>query len=202
MWKRGLCQISHHEVRWDIIANIPEGATKEQFKIMLGNLLRDRFNLRFHMESKNRPVYALRVAKNGPKFKETAHVADDAVPAKTGPADASGFPVLSPNFKGSVGLPGPDGMFLVGQDVSLTEVAGWFETKAGRPIVDETGLTGGYDIKVHFEWMSRGPAAAAPSSAPSVFTAVEEQLGLKLEPATRAFPQFIVDSIDREPTEN
>lgn len=187
--------------RWDIVANIPEGATKEQFKIMLGNLLQDRFHLRFHMGSKDRPVYVLRVGKNGPKFKETARVADDATPAKAGAPDASGFPVLSPNYKGSVGMPGPDGMFLVGQDVPLTQIAGWFEGKAGRPIVDETGLTGRYDVKIHFEWMSRRPATA-PSSAPSVFTAVEEQLGLKLESATRSFPQFIIDSIDREPTEN
>src|SRR3954464_876725 len=51
--------------RYDIVANIPEGATKEQFNVMLGNLLRERFGLRFHVESQMRPVFALRVGKDG-----------------------------------------------------------------------------------------------------------------------------------------
>jgi len=188
------------KARYDINANIPEGATKEQFKGMLGNLLRDRFKLRFHMEPKDQPVYVLRVAKNGPKFKETARVDSAEVTPRSGAPDADGFPVLTSNFKGSVGIPGPGGMFLAGQDVSLTEIAGLLETSARRPIVDETGLTGRYDVKIHFEWISRGPVAA--SNAPSVFTAVQEQLGLKLESASRLLDHLIIDFIDQEPTEN
>lgn len=91
--------------RYDIVANIPEGATKEQFNAMLGNLLRDRFHLRFHMDSKIVPVYALRVGKNGPKFKETARRADDATSARAAGLDAQGFPILSSNFTGIVAMP-------------------------------------------------------------------------------------------------
>ena len=78
---------SVNKERYDIVANIPEGATKEQFNAMLGNLLRDRFHLRFHMDSRIVPVYALRVAKNGPKFKETASRAGE--PAAPSAAEAS-----------------------------------------------------------------------------------------------------------------
>jgi uncharacterized protein (TIGR03435 family) len=77
--------------------------------VMLGNLLRDRFHLRFHMESKILPVYALRVAKNGPKFKETARRPDDA-PAGSRPPmerDAQGFVVLPPEYQGHGRLPSP-----------------------------------------------------------------------------------------------
>jgi uncharacterized protein (TIGR03435 family) len=192
------------KTRYDIIANIPEGTTKEQFNRMLANLLRDRFKLRFHTEKKDQPVYVLHVGKNGPKFKETARVGGNATGSSTpvgATLDSEGFPVLSPDTKGVIGLPGSDGMFLVGQDATIAQMMGMIETKAGRPIIDETGLTGHYDFKIHFEWISRGPATA-PSSAPSVFTAVEEQLGLKLESGTHSFDRIVIDSIDREPTEN
>ena len=80
----------------------------------------------------------------------------------------------------------------------------WSKWRDGR-WSDETGLTGHYDFKIHYEWMRRAtdPATGvAPDPAPSVFTAVEEQLGLKLESATHSFPQLIIDAIDREPTDN
>jgi uncharacterized protein (TIGR03435 family) len=192
--------------RYDIVANIPEGATKEQFNIMLGNLLRDRFHLRFHMESKVIPVYALRVGKNGPKFKETARRTDDDAKAPSGPAggrDAQGFLIVPPGFKGMVAWPVPGEKFTTAQDVPMAELAQSLEQKAGRPVIDETGLTGHYDFKIHYEWISRPTdTGGASDPAPSVFTAVQEQLGLKLESSTHSFPQLIIDSIDREPTEN
>jgi uncharacterized protein (TIGR03435 family) len=190
--------------RYDIVANIPDGATKEQFNIMLGNLLRDRFHLRLHMDSKVIPIYALRVAKNGPKFKETSRRADDATIARAGGLDAQGFPILSPNYTGMVSWPVPGQIFSTAQDVPMADLARSLEQMAGRPVVDETGLSGHYDFKIHYEWMRRAtdPAGVAPDPVPSVFTAVEEQLGLKLESATHSFPQLIIDSIDREPTDN
>jgi uncharacterized protein (TIGR03435 family) len=189
--------------RYDIVANIPEGATKEQFNVMLGNLLRDRFHLQFHMDSKIVPVYALRVGKNGPKFKETV-ATGSAEGAKAGAPDADGFPVLTPNFHGIVGHPIPGEVFWTGQDVPITNLAGLLEDRARRPVVDETGLTAHYDFKIHFENIRRpGADAGVPSDpAPSVFAAVEEQLGLKLESSTHSFPQLVIDLIDREPTEN
>lgn len=191
--------------RYDIVANIPEGTTKDQFKVMVGNLLRDRFQLRFHMESKAQPVYALRVAKNGPKFKETARrTGETAGPSKgVGGLDEEGFPILPPNHQGAVSMPRAGELFMAAQDVPITTLLGSIETKAGRPVLDETGLTGHYDFKVHFEWIRRGPATGDPSDPPpDIFVALEQQLGLKLESARRDLDQFIIDSIEREPTEN
>lgn len=195
--------------RYDIVANIPEGATKEQFNVMLGDLLRDRFHLRFHMGSKVIPVFALRVAKNGPKFKETARRADDAtVPSRaTGGTDAQGFPILPPGYKGIVSLPRPGELITTAQDVAMADLVRMMDTAPsgiGRPIVDETGLTGRFDFKFHSEWgrLATNAAWVASDPAPSIFTAVQEQLGLKLESAAHSFPQLIIDSIDREPAEN
>lgn len=191
--------------RYDIVANVPEGATKEQFNVMLGNLLRDRFHLRFHMDSKILPVYALRVAKNGPKFKETTPGAGEpAVPSRVaGGRDEQGFLIVPPGFKGMVAWPVPGEKFTTAQDVPMADLAQSLEQRAGRPVIDETGLTGHYDFKIHYEWIGRPTdTGVATDPAPSVFTAVQEQLGLKLESATHSFPQLIIDSIDREPTEN
>lgn len=189
--------------RYDIVANIPEGATKEQFNVMLGNLLRDRFHMRFHMESKVVPVYALRVGKNGPKFKETVRRDDPSTPARsTSPADSDGWPVLTPNFKGLVGRPSPGEQRWVGQDVTMAEVVRLMEAPAQRPVIDETGLNGHYDLRIRFEAVRRPNQAEPSDPAPSIFSAAEQQLGLKLESSTQSFPQLIVDSIDREPTDN
>lgn len=190
--------------RYDIAANLPEGATKEQFNIMLGNLLRDRFHLRFHIESKTLPVYALRVAKNGPKFKATARTDDPTTPPRAGGRDAQGFPIVTPNFKGVVGWPNAGEISWIGQDVPMADLARLLESpQVGRPIVDETGLTGHYDFKVRLPGMRRpGTDPVADDPAPSTFTAVQEQLGLKLESSTSPFPHLTIDNIDRDPTGN
>ena len=72
-----------------------------------------------------------------------------------------------------------------------------------RPIIDETGLTGHYDLKIRLESdRPRTDTGVASDPAPSVFTAVQEQLGLKLEPSTAPFGHLTIDAIDREPTDN
>src|SRR5262249_14152796 len=103
------------------------------------------------------------------------------------------------------GRPANGEMFLASQDAPVAALVSMITSPlaAGRPVIDETGLTGHYDFKIHFEY-GRRPADVGilPDPAPSVFTAIEEQLGLKLESANRSFDQLIIDSIDREPTEN
>jgi uncharacterized protein (TIGR03435 family) len=90
-----------------------------------------------------------------------------------------------------------------GQDVTMTELAHFLEQPAARPVVDDTGLTGHYDFQIRLEWIRRrSDAGPASDSLPTVFTAVQEQLGLRLESATHSFPHLVIDSIDREPTEN
>lgn len=189
--------------RYDIVANIPQGATKDDFKLMLANLLRDRFGLRFHMDAKSRPVYVLRVASNGPKLKPTERRAGDATSGGVGALDAEGCPIVPPDYQGMISRPVAGMICWTARDVPLPDLARLLEQPAGRAILDETGLPGRYDFRIRFQWMGRATdAGAAADPAPIVFTAVEEQLGLKLEPATRSFPELIIDSIEREPAQN
>jgi uncharacterized protein (TIGR03435 family) len=189
--------------RYDIVANIPDGATKDQFKLMLRNLLLERFSLRFHMDSKIQPIHALRVGKNGPKVKQTERRADDATVRRTGlgAPDEQGCPTLPPNYQGMVGRPSVGEVCWTAQDVPIVDLARLIEQPAGRPIVDETGLAGRYDFKIRFQSVRRASEVAS-DPFPTIFTAVEEQLGLKLESGTSSFPQLIIDSIEREPAEN
>lgn len=186
--------------RYDIIANYPKGITRAQFNVMLGNLLRDRFNLRFHMGSKDLPVYALQLGTGGITFKETSVKVSDAQARPTG-RDAQGFPIVPPDYQGAISFPIDGQIFMTAQDVPISALVSFLEPRAGRPVVDETGLTGRYDFRIHMEWLGRG-AGVAPTGAPNIFTAVEEQLGLKLEPVRRPLPQLVIDSIDREATAN
>jgi uncharacterized protein (TIGR03435 family) len=193
--------------RYDIIAKIPPGATPEQFKLMLQNLLADRFNLRFHHESRVLPVYALVVGKNGPKLRESAKIAANSEPPQTpkvsGP-DENGFPVLPPSYTGVVGRPSNGHMHLTGQRAPLSQLYQMLGNQLDHPIVDETGLTGEYDFKLDFEWrFTRGtqPADNATDPAPSVFAALET-LGLKLEAKKVPFDVLVIDRINKSPTAN
>ena len=191
--------------RYDIVAKIPAGATHAQFNVMLQNLLRERFNLAVHHESKIFPVYALTVGKNGFKLKESPRVDEPGSPPAVGARlDANGFPTFPLRFSGVAGMPSPGRMRLSGQRASLAKLTGMLESQLDHPIVDQTGLTGEYDFKLEFEWYARRGAAAdnATDPAPSVFEVVEKALGLKLEPAKVPFDVLIIDRLDREPTPN
>lgn len=89
------------------------------------------------------------------------------------------------------------------QDTTMAELAQAMEdppTGLGRHVIDETGLTGHYDFRLHMQWGRQDPDN--PTGAASVFTALQEQLGLKLEPSTAPFDHLIIDSLDREPSGN
>jgi uncharacterized protein (TIGR03435 family) len=191
--------------RYDIIAKIPPGATPEQFKVMLQNLLIERFNLSLHHESRVFPVYALVVGRNGPKLKEAAKDADPPVQPRAGEyADENGFPVLPPGMSGVVGRPSSGRMHLTGVRVGLDKLTPWLENQLDHPIVDETGLKGEYDFKLEFEWSGRPGAAvdSAADPAPSVFSVVEKDLGLKLEAKKVPFDVLVIDHLDKAPTAN
>jgi uncharacterized protein (TIGR03435 family) len=236
--------------RYDITAKIPKGTTKEEFQAMLQNLLAERFKLVAHREKKDLPMYALLVAKGGPKMKESA----EDPPAKE--TDAPGGPSAGGFSAGAGGGHMDGGRVTVGKDgfpQMPPEVAkrggammmrvsdGRFhmqmgkQTMAGfadmlgnsldRPVVDMTELKGKYDFTLDYTpeegqgmmgpmgkmppmtppvGHEGGPGAAAPDpqSGPSLFTALQEQLGLKLEPRKGPVDLLVVDRAEKVPTEN
>ena len=153
--------------------------TKDEFRAMMRDLLADRFNLKFHMEKKEQPVYALVVGKNGPTFKESS---PDAV--FSGHHVVNGRNTQVDLVKASV-------------DEIVVAVT---NSNLDRPVLDRTGLAGTYDIKLVYtpEYvLNRG---VEPGDV-TVFDAVQSQLGLKLEPQKAMIDILVVDHVEK-PTGN
>jgi uncharacterized protein (TIGR03435 family) len=149
-------------------------------------------------------VYALAVGPSGPKLKESPKLDQlPPIPAGTviGEKRKDGFAALPPGFTGVVGFPSNGHMYLSGQRVPLSKLTPWLEQSLDHPIVDQTGLTGDYDFTIDFEWLpSRITSDADP--APSVPSAVQHDLGLKLESKNLPFQIMIIDHLDIAPTAN
>jgi uncharacterized protein (TIGR03435 family) len=142
---------------------------------MLQALLQDRFKLQAHLETRELPVYELVVAKGSPKLKEAA-------PEETAQA------MLRVRGRGeidSVSMP-------------LHSLPSMLARELDRPVVDKTGLTGNYDFILKF---SPAVGAAPDSQDPSIFTAIQEQLGLKLEPAKAPLDVLLIERVE-EPAVN
>jgi uncharacterized protein (TIGR03435 family) len=203
---------------FDINAKVPPGATKEQVDIMLRNLLEERFNLTLHHESKEMSVYELSVGKNGPRLKEAdltpPPVREPGSPPRTiGVPDKEGFPQVPPGFGATVGRMTDGIMRWTGKAQSLSDLASVLGGELERPVVDKTGLNGKFDFSLAYSrdgLRQRQPPPGAvatpvddtPSGGPTLFKAVEEQLGRKLESTKDPIDILVIDHIDKVPTDN
>jgi len=164
-------------VKYDIVAraNTPKEMSRGDVAPCVRAMLADRFRLKVHRETKEGSVYALVLAKSGPKL--TAH---------TGTSGVTGIGSSSGSGKASI----------EGSKASMAGLADHLAGKTGRPVIDKTGLTGEYDFRL--EWASE---QAADSTLPSLFTAIQEQLGLKLE-STRGPVEMVVVEAASNASEN
>jgi uncharacterized protein (TIGR03435 family) len=216
---------------YDIAAKIPPGATKEQVAVMVQNLLTERFHLAVHRETKELPMYALLVGKNGPKLKESdaAAAAEDekaaaegALPRPRVTMGADGFPQIPADAK----MPGSFALTLAGGEFTRTKLFARHQTMeeladliggyVNRPVKNLTELQGQYDFTLAFESeplplaVAARPTGASPDAAPpapaepgpTIFAAIQEQLGLRLEQRRGPVEMLIVDRLEKVPTEN
>jgi uncharacterized protein (TIGR03435 family) len=160
--------------RFDVIAKVPEGATREQAPAMLETMLKERFHLVAHRETRALPVYDLVVAKPG-KMERVTFDPVDWKPAKI--SNREGHHIVGPML--------PSGILR------------WISLYADRPILDKMGLDEVY-YKINLHWSD----GARSYDLPSLFTALEEDLGLKLEPRKEPTELIVVDKVDKVPTEN
>jgi uncharacterized protein (TIGR03435 family) len=218
--------------RYEIAAKIPPRATKEQVALMVQNLLMERFHLAVHRATKELPIYALLVGKNGPKLTESdpAAAAEDEKAAAEGAfprprvtMGADGFPQIptGAKFPGTFVLALASGEFtrtkLFARHETIDELAGRIGGYVNRPVQNLTELPGQYDFTLAFESDSRPEMrlAARPTGAssdgvppapaemgPTIFVAVQEQLGLKLEQRRGPVEMLIVDRLEKLPTGN
>jgi uncharacterized protein (TIGR03435 family) len=178
---------------------------------MLQDLLRDRFQLRTHRETRELSVYELTIAKTGFKLKE-------AVPRSGAPADIPPPPPGTAPPTNPEALPTPPpgaignfGIGVAASSVPIGALASVLSGILGRPVIDKTGLDGEYDFKFVYSRVgltgppvavSDSPAALAPPDPrPSIFTAVQERLGLKLDSTKGPLEVIVVDSVSK-PIEN
>lgn len=148
---------------------------------MLRPLLADRFGLQVHFESKPFPVYDLIVAKGGPRLQPTRA----AISNEEGMPTASCY-VLQ-NRAG----------YTQRQDCTVESLNQLLHEATGRSVLDKTGLTGRYDFELRWAPQNVSPNDVSNESLADIFTAVREQLGLKLEPANAPLDVLIIDHVER-----
>lgn len=205
--------------RFDIVATVPAGATREQANEMLLNLLKERFHLTYHKDKKDFDLYTLVVAKGGAKLKD-AEIPDGPPPpapqpgtrAVAAPQDRDGFPMLPAGRTSAQGQT-RNGVTRMSFRMSTPKaLLGMLAFNLGPSRTeDKTGLTGQYDFKIEFSAAGlpgptgRGiapPPDAPTDPAPDLFTALEKQLGLKLEKSKTQIEVIVIDHLDKQPTEN
>jgi uncharacterized protein (TIGR03435 family) len=154
--------------RYDVIAKVPPDASKEQRMLMLQALLAKRFKLVVHRETKELPIYALVAGKNGPKLHA---VEDDGSAAETGSGD---------------------GHQIKAHHISMKLLAATLQGWIGDTVVDATGLTGLFDLNLDFN-----VDESTSAEGPTVFEAVQRQLGLKLEARTGPVEVVVIDHVEK-----
>jgi len=156
----------------------------QQFMLRLQSLLEDRFKMIARWETRELPVYALVVAvpgKLGPKLK--AHTGDcNRAPGTPPPPGTQG---MDCGTRGTVGK-------VTGSGISMVTFARNLSGATGRYIVDKTGLDGAYDLEVEFT-----PDQSPDTTGPSLFTAMQEQLGLKLDSTRAPVEVLVIDRVER-----
>jgi uncharacterized protein (TIGR03435 family) len=173
--------------KFDLAAQ-PDGdgqPNEKQWKTMVQKLLADRFELAFHRDKKELPVYAIVTAKTGPKLTRSE-------------GDPNGLPGLF--FRGLGVLPATN--------ATIADLAGVMQTAVlDRPVVDQSGISGRYDFTLTWtpddsQFGGLGarvpaPAATDANAAPGLFTAIQEQLGLRLESTRAPVDVLVIDRVER-----
>jgi uncharacterized protein (TIGR03435 family) len=161
---------------YDVSATLPKGAGKNDIPVLLQSLLAERFDLAVHHEPRTMSAYDLGVAKGGPKLNRASE-------------DGAGSNYI---LRGRV----------IGPQFSMEALADTLSRQTGRPVVDRTGLSGLFNV--HLTWSPDDTKADQTSvpTGPSIYTALQEQLGLQLRPAKESIDFLIVDHANRIPKEN
>jgi uncharacterized protein (TIGR03435 family) len=166
---------------YDVSAVAPEpNVSADEFSLMMQNMLKDRFALRVHTETHEARVYVLLPAKNGLKLPD----------AKPEPC-WHGWKAPGADPRAGCGGMNVTPESIVNEKISMQ----WFARVLGRPVLDRTGFTGSF--KVLLEFAPVAPGRDADSTKPSIFTALEEQLGLRLESQKGTEEVLVIDHVER-----
>jgi uncharacterized protein (TIGR03435 family) len=205
--------------RYSITAKAPEGTPPGAMTVMMLNLLKDRFHLTTHLETREQPIFNLVIARTngrlGPDLKPTPAECQAAMAERLAAMKAAaerGAPLPLPTFP-DPSAPVPCGSMRMGPGLingsgrTIAQILPTLSDLLGRPVIDKTGLTGPYDFALRFAPTGRAtglfallPGATPPPEdpdAPGLSTAVQEQLGLKLESARGPVEVVVIDRIEK-----
>ncbi len=206
--------------QFDIVAKVPPGATREQVGLMIRNLLAERFHMAAHRGRKDMPAFALAQAKGGARLKASGSAPGKDGGVQTEPAGAAtpragpaigkdGFPVLPPEAlsDGPVMSVRNGRARIQAAGATLRDLADLLSGPLERPVIDETGLPGKYDWTLYWTPERQGAQAAAGAastgdSGPDLFTALQEQLGLRLVSKKAPVEVVVVDHMEKVPSGN
>jgi uncharacterized protein (TIGR03435 family) len=203
---------------YDIAAVIPPGTTKGGALLMMKNLLAERFRMRLHLETKELPIYALRIGKHGHTIKSSEQSVDaDASDtsflngfspqnalAAMGGRGSDGFPIMDPKrFTGLIQTFTGDKAKITAIRQPIQKLADTLSYRLDRPVVNQTGLTGLYDFILYWTPEKLGATSNADADlGVSIYAAIGQQLGLTLVATKDQVPVLVIDSAERAPIEN
>jgi uncharacterized protein (TIGR03435 family) len=178
--------------RFDITAKAPDDAAPGQARLMMQALLADRFALRVRREIREQQIYALVVAHDDGRFGPDLKRSTADCSTGNTPSPLSATPE-SPC--GALFGVGPTGGTIVSNGQPLTRVVSALSMAVRRSVVDRTGLNGAFDVRLR--WSDDVNVGAGSNDTPSIFTALQEQLGLRLEPSRGPVEVLVIDSVER-----
>jgi uncharacterized protein (TIGR03435 family) len=194
-----------NDARYDITATYPPGfmPTDEQLRLLLQRLLADRFGLVVHRETRELPMYALVLARRdgalGPQLTRSDVDCEQWLAEKRPQIGAGGPSPVAPGGARPACMMMTSRTILTGGTRTIQQLTAPLQSLTGRAVVDRTGLSGTFDIDL--KWDVAGDlgvtAAAASADGTSIFTALEEQLGLKLEPIRAPAEVVVIDALER-----
>jgi uncharacterized protein (TIGR03435 family) len=180
--------------RYDITATARSGVDTSSRAVMamLRNLLVTRFALKWDVETREMPIYTLAFSRNdrrlGAGLRQSDNDCSAFVPGRSEAPEATAGPGCAITFSGTR-------FQLRGR--SLPQLASDLQVFTDRPVIDGTGLGGRYDVELSFTYQPKGSPVVDEPNGVSLFTAVQEQLGLKLEPARGPVEVLVIESVER-----
>jgi uncharacterized protein (TIGR03435 family) len=170
------------------LAKLTDNEVRLEKRHAIRVLITERLGLKTHLETRNSAIYNLVIAKSGVKMQ----------PAPIPPPPDNGDPPPPPPPADTRAIGSQHGLEFDGSNAPMAAITGALSSMVEAPVLDKTGLHGIYNYKLQFgrQWSERDP-----DSWPSIYTAVQEQLGLKLESVHESIPNLVVDHITK-PTEN
>ena len=163
--------------KWDVdgVTTVQGQPNWPQLQALVQKILAERFGLKTHHEQRELAVYALTVGKNGPKMTPNMSDPNGMLDQQNGGGNGRDVEKL--------------------KNTSMSDLAQILQFRVGRPVIDRTGLKGRYDFNL--QWTTDESRAPAPDAPPGIFTAIQEQIGLKLEPVKAPADVLVVDAVER-----